>query len=155
MPDVDFYMIWRPWAGADRLVARVQTSAPPNVRISLGLVAEMSAIYHAADATIAPFTSSGGTKICPTSLIESLACGRPLLVSSQVGISELVRTDHCGVVFEPTVDGLCDGVRELQRDYGAYAAQARPCAEQHFDLVACLGRHERLYAEILAHVEEA
>ena len=149
LPDVDFYLLWRPWAGAEQLIADIRATAPSNVRISLGLVPDMAAVYQAADATIAPFVSQEGTKICPTSLIESLACGRPLLVSSEVGISDLIRSEECGVVFAPTVGGLCDGVRELQRRHTLYAANARPCAERHFDLTMCCQQHEDLYAEVL------
>lgn len=149
LPDVDFYLLWRPWAGAEQLVEHVRAAAPHNVRISLGLVRDMAAVYQAADATIAPFLSESGTKICPTSLLESLACGRPLLVSSHVGISDLVRDERCGVVFEPTVDGLCEGVRELQRHHAVYSSHARPCAERHFDPETCREQHARLYAEIM------
>lgn len=153
LPDVDFYLLWRPWTDAVRLAEQCQRVAPPNVHIIVKLVSDMPAAYHASDATIAPFTSETGMKICPTSLIESLACGRPILVSNLVGIASLVRNEACGVVFEPTVDGLVRGVNELRSGYDRYAARARQTAEQHFDLRVCYREHARLYDEVLGRAE--
>jgi glycosyltransferase involved in cell wall biosynthesis len=119
------------------------------VHISTQLVPDMTHLFHAADATIAPFTRRLRMKVCPTSLIESLACGRPLLVSSKVGIAGLVRDEECGVVFAPTVDGLCRGVAELRSRHQYYLARARPAAARHFDIADCLAQHEHLYDEVL------
>jgi glycosyltransferase involved in cell wall biosynthesis len=148
LPAVDFYLLWRPWADADRLVSRLVVGKPDNVHVSVHLVANMTEMFQSADATIAPFLKRAGTKICPTSLIESLACGKPLLVSTEVGIYDVVRDEQCGVVFEPTVDALCDAVEHLRTNHARFAAQARPCAERLFDQTACLLAHERLYEEV-------
>lgn len=150
LPDVDFYLLWRPWAGAERLVADVRSRAPVNVHASLRLVPDIASAYRGADAVIAPFTTHGGTKICPTSLVEGLACGRPLLVSTEVGISDLVQEEGCGTIFPATVDGLCAAVERLRRDYDWHAVRARPCAERHFDRDDCRRRHEELYDEVSA-----
>ncbi len=109
----------------------------------------MTQLFQAADATIAPFLQSTDTKICPTSLIESLACGRPLLVSTKVGLADLVQEHDCGQVFEPSVDGVCHAIEALRADYRRRAANARACAERHFDLRLCLRQHEQLYDEVL------
>jgi glycosyltransferase involved in cell wall biosynthesis len=109
----------------------------------------MAPMFHAADATVAPFVRKIRMKVCPTSLIESLACGRPILVSTKVGIADLVRDEQCGVVIAPTVDGFCRGIADLRSRYDYYAANARRTAERHFDLAECLRQHEVLYEEVL------
>lgn len=155
MPEVDFLVPWRPWATGRRFADECRRRAPPNVHISLELVPDMRRLFHSVDATIAPFLDRDWMKLCPTSLVESLACGRPVLVSSIVGISDLVGEDQCGAVFEPTVSGLCDGVRLLRARYETFAANARATAERHFDQVECFQHHEHLYQEVLVHRAEA
>jgi glycosyltransferase involved in cell wall biosynthesis len=149
LPDVEFFLPWRPWAGAGRLVAVCKKEAPPNVHVSEALVRDMRQVLQAADATVAPFTTVAGMKVCPTSLIESLACGRPLLLSTKVGISDLVRDEGCGEVFEPSADGLCQAILALRANHLERASNARRTAERHFDLDGCLVQHECLYEELL------
>jgi glycosyltransferase involved in cell wall biosynthesis len=150
LPDVDFFLPWRPWPGADRLVDLCRQQAPPNVHISTALQPAMTQLFQATDATIAPFLrSDDDSKICPTSLIESLACGRPILVSTKVGIADLVQETACGQVFEPAVDQLCHAIDALRRRYRQHAFNARACAERHFDLRLCLQQYQQLYDEVL------
>jgi glycosyltransferase involved in cell wall biosynthesis len=152
LPDVDFFLAWRPWHNGQALLTRLRDEhgQRDNVHLVMERVPDMTRLFQAADATIAPFVEAEGTKICPTSIVESLACGRPVLVSSQVGIAGLIRDQACGAVFEPTTDALCEAVESLRRDYTARAERARPCAERHFDQRACLQRHEALYEELLS-----
>ncbi len=150
LPDVDFILPWRPWAGSERLVQACRTGAPANFHAATMLISDMRQAFAAVDATAAPFLTATDTKICPTSLIESLACGRPILVSTAIGMSDVVRRDACGEVFEPTVDGLCAAIEALRGDYLRRAVNARRAAERHFDLDECMRRHEQLYHEVLA-----
>lgn len=148
LPDVDFLLPWRPWAGADALIRRVTADAPPNFLVQHGLVRDMRAAYQSVDATVAPFVTASDGKICPTSLIESMACGRPLLVSTEVGIADVV-DEGAGVVFPPTVHGLCAAVERLRSAAAQYCAEARTIAERHFDLRHCMRQHEVLYTDVV------
>jgi len=147
--EIDFYLLWRPWPGAERLLRPLMDQKPANVHIHIGTVSDMTAAYQSADATIAPFLEEGEMKVCPTSLIESLACGRPLLVSTKVGISDVVRDEQCGIVFAPAPDPLCEGIVRLRKNHVQFASKARACAEKHFDQADCFVAHERLYEEVL------
>src|SRR5207247_2318657 len=55
LPDVDFFLLWRPWADADTLIDHCRAQAPPNVHISNQLVPDMTQMFRATHATIAPF----------------------------------------------------------------------------------------------------
>jgi glycosyltransferase involved in cell wall biosynthesis len=149
LPDVDFLLPWRPWDGAEAVIRSVTAGAPPNFLVQEGLIGDMRTAYQAVDATAAPFVAAHDGKICPTSLTESLACGRPLLVSTQVGIHDVVADGDGGVVFPPTVDGLCDAIGRLRREHGRFSAGARRTAERQFDLRTCLRQHEELYRDVL------
>ena len=150
LPDVDIHLLWRPWPGADVIVERLKRAHPlPNLRISLETALDMAPVYAAHHATVAPFRTSAGMKVCPTSIAESLAVGRPVLVSSAVGIADLVEGEACGVVAEPTIEGICRGIDALRNRYETYRARARPAAERHFDLERCTRVYAKIYADIL------
>jgi glycosyltransferase involved in cell wall biosynthesis len=149
LPDVDFVVPWRPFPGAAPLADACRRRAPTNVHISMERVADMRRLFAACDATVAPFTAPHGLKVCPTSLIESLALGRPVLVSTACGMAGLVEDEHCGVVHPPTVDGLVQGIGRLRADYQDFAARSRIAAERHFDLDVCVNRYAALYAACL------
>jgi len=148
LPDVEFVLLWRPWGDTvTRAREMVAERALPTVRLSFELVSDMRDVYRGVDATVAPFTEA--VKFCPTSLVESMACGRPVLVSSRVGLGGMVQEAGCGEVFEPTPAALCEAVDRLRRHYDAYARNARATAERHFDLRTCVREHEKLYEEVL------
>lgn len=149
LPDVEFFLPWRPWPAAPALIDRLIAQHRPgnNVHLRVQVVPDMRRLYRAADATIAPFLRTEGTKICPTSLVESLASGRPVLVSTAVGIADLIRGEGGGEVFEPTVDGVCAAIASLRGNYATRAAEAGACASRHFDERLCFIRHEQLYMD--------
>jgi glycosyltransferase involved in cell wall biosynthesis len=56
-------------------------------------------------------------------LLESMACGTPVVASSIWGNPEVVRTPAAGVIYDPnTPEGIVSGVRRL-------LAEARPRSE--------------------------
>lgn len=151
LPDVEFHFLWRPLPGAEGLIRTTFSERKlDNVTLTTGVVLNMTDVYHASDATIAPFRQRSGMKTCPTSLMESLGCARPVLVSTKVGIADLVQEEECGAVFEPTVDGLCEAIERLRRRYQTCCRNARQTAERHFDLRDCLRHYDALYREVLA-----
>jgi glycosyltransferase involved in cell wall biosynthesis len=150
MPEVDFDLLWRPWGDSAILAQRqVAERDLKNLHLHMGLIRNMPEMFANTDATIAPFLQSADMKVCPTSLIESLACGRPILVSSKVGIDSLVQNEMCGEVSEPTVKGMCTAIERLRQKYAVYAQNARLCAERYFNLQSCLKQYEELYKEVL------
>ena len=150
VPDVDFHFIWRPWGTSSQLMQRlIEEHDLRNVSLRIGLVPDMASVFADADATIAPFLHGLDMKVCPTSLVESLACGRPVLVSTKVGIAELVQNNLCGEVAEPTAEDMCMAIERLRGRYASYAHNCHASAERYFSLNTCLRKHEELYEEVL------
>jgi glycosyltransferase involved in cell wall biosynthesis len=150
LPEVEFHLVWRPWGeSASNLRQRLAARHLNNVHLHFGLVADMREHYGNADATIVPFLEATDMKLCPTTLVESLAYGRPVVVTTPVGIADLVQEERCGEVAEPTVEGVCNAIERLRSHYVVLANNARPCAERHFALPEVLRQHEELYREVL------
>ena len=71
---------------------------------------ELPSLYGAADASVLASSREGWANV----LLESMACGTPVVAANIWGNPEVVRTRAGGVIYEPnTPDGIAAGVRRL------------------------------------------
>jgi teichuronic acid biosynthesis glycosyltransferase TuaC len=71
---------------------------------------ELPGLYGAADASVLASSREGWANV----LLESMACGTPVVAADIWGNPEVVRAPAAGVIYEPnTPDGIVAGVRRL------------------------------------------
>lgn len=146
--DIEFTLLWRPFGrAADIALDEVRRIAPPNIVIVKQRVADMHKFLPKYHFAIAPFRTVG--KPCPNSILESLAVGRPSLVSEFVDIGDVLEKEHAGIVFARTVDGLCNSLDTLCRNYVDYQQNARACAVRHFDFQQTKETYRNLYHSVV------
>lgn len=81
--------------------------------------AELPVLYGAADASVLSSSREGWANV----LLESMACGTPVVASNIPGNPEVVRTRAAGmIVTENTPDGIAAGIRALFDPLPARAA---------------------------------
>ncbi|HWR17298.1 MAG TPA: glycosyltransferase family 4 protein [Terriglobales bacterium] len=91
----------------------------------LGIVPnqELQNWYSAADASVLASTREGW----PNVLLESMACGTPVLATNIGGIPEVLNSEKLGILTEPNVESVCTGLcralstswdREAIAEYG-------------------------------------
>jgi glycosyltransferase involved in cell wall biosynthesis len=144
VPDCHFIFLWRE-THTETLSKLMSETAAKNVEVVNKIVTDIGGVLKNAHATILSPETSSDSKPCPISLIESLACGRPLLVSNQVGIADLIEQEHCGVIFPPNIDAAENAVRKLQYNYEDYVINAQPTALKYFSVKTFLDAYESLY----------
>jgi teichuronic acid biosynthesis glycosyltransferase TuaC len=87
---------------------------------------DLPALYGAADASVLASSREGWANV----LLESMACGTPVVAADIWGNPEVVRTPEAGVIYQPnTPDGIATGVRRLFAalpDRAATRAYAEP-----------------------------
>ena len=95
---------------------------------------------------------------CPTTVVEALACGVPVVGVAAGGVPELVGEDGGLAVavrdsWDQTVPPdpalLADGIERVAADLPRYAHGARARAVERFGQVAWLERHRALFNELL------
>jgi glycosyltransferase involved in cell wall biosynthesis len=94
---------------------------------------------------------------CPSSVIEAMACGLPVVYPASGGTVELVG-DEAGVGVPhpeswehdepPAPEALAEAVGEVLAARPAYAAAARRRAVERFSLEPWLDRHAELFSEL-------
>jgi glycosyltransferase involved in cell wall biosynthesis len=80
---------------------------------------ELPDLYGAADASVLASSREGWANV----LLESMACGTPVVASNIWGNPEVVGAPEAGLIYEPnTPDGIAAGVRRLFADLPERAA---------------------------------
>jgi len=150
LEDVEFILLWRKRGDTYPKVTKwIKELSLPNVKLMHEDVKDMREMYIKTHATVLPFTTDKFTKSCPNSAIESLTARRPLLISDEVGVSDIVQSEACGVVFNPTVEGLKEAIVKLQHGYFDYQKKARSCAIKYFDKSRFIQSYEGLYRKFI------
>lgn len=145
---VQFTLLWRKDAfiNIKNLTSRNYFS---NVMVKNEIITDMNQEFAAAHCTIIPYTCYDDfLKLVPNSAIESLAAGKPLLVSGKTEMAAIVKAQKCGVVFEPTTKSLLKAIEELQRNYRFYQKNCRKTAKKYFSKETFIKRYEDIYNQI-------
>lgn len=126
LPDTDLLIVGEgPEKAALQALAQSEGLAD-RVRF-LGLVhqSELKVVYSAMDALVLASSREGWANV----LLESMACGTPVVASSVWGTPEVVRAPEAGVLMRSLdADGVVEGINRLFSNYPDH-------------------RHTRLYAE--------
>jgi glycosyltransferase involved in cell wall biosynthesis len=152
--DIQYRLLYRTWKrGYTSLAATVQRIATEqlhNVTLTNSVVSDMPHVYSAHHFTVIPYTRPDGGKECPTSLIEGLACGVPVLISSVAPFAYFVAEHRCGVVFEPTPSSLVAAVETGMRQYAELSTNAVKAAQHSFSEENMLHKVGCVYQTIMS-----
>lgn len=95
---------------------------------------------------------------CPTTVIEAMATGLPVVYSNSGGVPELVGSD-AGAGVDAPLDwerdhpadpaAMAEAVMTVAADRPRYAAAARQRAVDRFDLQSWLARHQSVFANLV------
>jgi len=150
-PQVQFLLCWRPWGDSlARLQQMIAQRQLDNVRVEVGRVGDMADVYRRAHVTLFCMTDRRVSKPAPNSVVESMACGRPVIVTPMVGLADLIAQSGAGRVVEPDAEHLARALDDLERDWSAASLKARQAAETHFDQRRFIESYTRVYKELLA-----
>lgn len=120
-----------------------------NIIFENKLSNNMNEEYGKASVTIIPYLRFDEfLKTVPNSVIESLAAGKPVLVSSQTGVADIIKKEKCGVVFEPAKEGLLAAIAELKKNYPLYQKNCRRTAKKYFSQEIFLQKHKEIYRSL-------
>ncbi|MDR3090481.1 MAG: glycosyltransferase [Desulfobulbaceae bacterium] len=148
-PDIQFTLLFRKWRAGHTSIKKVEDNLALNPVTNITIVNEavqnMAEMFRRHHFTIIPFTSPTGGKECPNSMVESMACGIPALVSTCAPIADFVDETSSGVCFHPNVPSLLKAIDEGMSRWNSLASNARKTAEQYFSLDTTLNAYAALY----------
>ena len=108
---------------------------------------ELARLYSEADVFVNPTYAD----TFPTTNLEALACGTPVITYRTGGSPESVTTQTGFIVEQGDIEGLVKAIEEVRKNGKAHYSEAcRKHAEENFDKDKCFAKYIELYNEILA-----
>ncbi|TES97912.1 glycosyltransferase family 1 protein [Patescibacteria group bacterium] len=147
LPDLKVIFLWRGIAYKEMLQLVKKEGLENQVEIINQLVKPEEYLEKSAGA-IATFMETKGNKAYPNSIIESLAAGRPVIVSTVMPIAEIVKKNNCGVVVKPDPESLFKGVQEYFQNYQKLAKNCCKTATL-FSEERLLKDYQNIYQKVL------
>lgn len=112
-------------------------------------VVDVNRVLARVHATIVLADDAKLIRAYPHSLLESLAAGRPVLVSRGIPLAEWVEREECGVVIERVESGAVEyALKQLRANYQRLQQNARRVGQRTFSLESMLDSYGRLYRGI-------
>jgi len=145
MAEIGFIMLWRNVL-LEKIKNKIKKDNLKNVLLVNKYIENMNDAFAQAHATIMPYMQEND-KSCPLSLIESLAAGKPVIVSDKVGVSDIIKKEKCGVVFKNEKD-IVSAVKELKKNYRDYQKNCRKTALKYFSIERFIKDYQVIYHEL-------
>ena len=87
----------------------------------------------------------------PTTNLEAIACGTPVVTYDTGGSPESINKDTGIVVKQGDINGLAEAIQDVcKKEKSIYKERCRTWAEQHFDMHQCFKEYIKLYKEIVS-----
>ena len=120
--------------------------------IPLGLLDNMPQIMAASDVFITPFLNTVGIVDYPTSMLEAMAIGKPVIATRVGGIPEIIEHKGNGMLVEPNnVDELVNGIRYMVNNKEEAKNMGKEGAKmifEKFNMEVITDKIEEIYEEI-------
>jgi len=134
LPDYEFIAVGQAAdEGMEKQVVAWGESTP-NIRFVYKPMEGMEEVYQQADISVVPTRASEGLSL---SLLESMACGLPVITTPVGGLGDAVIDGYNGLIFDPNHENLTDYIRylaeneDLRRKFGE---RNREIAVECFDI---------------------
>lgn len=112
-------------------------------------ISDMRALYQECSVTVVPYRDMEDNKDIPSSAIESLACGTPVISSDCTGLRDLDIDEGC--IFHKSGDkeSLVSALKTSYTQHSKHAESSRKIAEEHFSLEKEITELEKIYREVI------
>lgn len=146
-PALRLVFLWRDVLLKEMLQRVQQAKLADRVTVINGL-ADVNTQLGQIHATIALASQPGIVKSYPHSLLDSLAAGKPVLVSRAIPMADYVEANGCGAVVEKvTPEAILAAIDKLAANYPA-AQKATGPARDDFAMVGMIESYRKVYQQI-------
>lgn len=139
------------WRGhwLDEMRARIERRGLRDRVEIIDDVVDVDRILARSHAAIVLAKDLSAIKAYPHSLLESLAAGKPVLVSRGIPLADWVEREGCGVVVDRVEPDMIDeALAALRIDYRRWQANARRVGPGAFPIEATLNAYGEVYQQI-------
>ncbi|HID64787.1 MAG TPA: glycosyltransferase [Anaerolineae bacterium] len=148
-PHLRLVFLWR-GVLADEMERRVRRMNLAEQITVLNELVDVNEVLAGVHASITLATAPGIVKSYPHSLLESLAAGKPVLVSRAIPMADYVEQTSCGkVVDRVTPTDILTAVEALAREYENLQKVAQRVGQRDFSQQKMIISYRRVYEHVL------
>jgi glycosyltransferase involved in cell wall biosynthesis len=139
------------WRGvlAEEMIKRVRAMGLQDQVTVLNRVVDVNEVLSQVHASVVLADAPDIVKAYPHSLMESLAAGKPALVSRAIPMAEYVERTGCGVVVESvTQEGILTAIANLRQQYDDLQRATRRVGQHNFGLDRVIASFEKVYRRV-------
>jgi glycosyltransferase involved in cell wall biosynthesis len=115
-PKSKLYLVWRGYYTRELDRKLDELKLGDSVEILRGFV-DMPAIYARSHVTVIPYLNLKRSPDIPLSALESLACGRPVVATDVVEISDILTSQGVGVTSKTRVEDFSRALQKCRQNY--------------------------------------
>jgi len=115
-PKSKLYLIWRGYYTHELNKKLEELKLGNSVEILHGFV-DMPAIYARSHVTVIPYLNLNRSPEIPLSALESLACGRPVVATNVVELSDILTSQRVGVASKTEVEDFSRALQKCRQNY--------------------------------------
>lgn len=152
-PHLRLIFLWR-GVLADEIERRVRQMNLAKQVTVLNKLVDVNKILAGVHASVTLATGPEIVKSYPHSLLESLAAGKPVLVSRAIPMADYVEETGCGKVVESVTPGeVLTAVESLVSEYGELQKSAQQAGQRDFSQEGMIVSFQRLYQYVLGQTK--
>jgi glycosyltransferase involved in cell wall biosynthesis len=149
-PRLRLVFLWREVL-AEEMARRVQAMGLQDQMTVLNRVVDVNQVMAGVHASVTLATAPDIVKAYPHSLMESLAAGKPVLVSRAIPMADYVERMGCGkVVDRVTPEDILTAVESLVGEYDELQESAQQVGQRDFSQQAMVTSFQRVYEHVLS-----
>lgn len=149
-PDLRLTLLWRGLM-VEEIHKRIATLGIADRVTVIDQTIDVNEALAQVHATAIFATAAGIIKSYPHSLLDSLAAGKPVLLSNTIAMADYVKKENCGVVIDTiTPEAIIASLSELRADYATYVHNATRIGQRDFTEEAALTAASAIYADAIS-----
>jgi glycogen synthase len=121
--------------------------------IEFGVVRDINQLMATSDFFIAPFRNTDGVADQPLSLLEAMACGKPVIATRVGGITEIIKHGYNGLLIEPeSIDEIKGSLLSLLKNKAfseRLGANAAKYVAENYSMLSVINNLEKLYRKVI------
>ncbi|MEM7030282.1 MAG: glycosyltransferase [Chloroflexota bacterium] len=148
-PDLHLIFLWR-GVLADEMKQRIQSCNVTKQVTLIDQLVDVNEVLGRVHACINLATAAGIVKSYPHSLLDSLAAGKPVLVSQAIPMADYVTRTGCGsVVKAVTAAAIQEAISDLMSRYDEAQQIAQVVGQTDFSQQRMISSYKALYQKVL------
>lgn len=144
---IKLYLLWRD-VYIQEIKNMIKERDLENVLL-INKTVDMLEYYEKCHITIFPGTNMMYSPCFPSTIMESVSSGRPVIITDVIHISDIIEKSKSGIVCKPTSGNISRSIMYLMKNYHEFQSNCRCTAEKYFDIKNTITKIEEILKSII------